>query len=66
LAAGQADGAIEMYKTVHQFDEAIAVAESRRHPAAKQMREDYFGHLLATRQVAPLNGTPLLIHRHAP
>eukprot|EP00618_Florenciella_parvula_P017071 CAMPEP_0119543784 /NCGR_PEP_ID=MMETSP1344-20130328/54343_1 /TAXON_ID=236787 /ORGANISM="Florenciella parvula, Strain CCMP2471" /LENGTH=1740 /DNA_ID=CAMNT_0007588171 /DNA_START=113 /DNA_END=5335 /DNA_ORIENTATION=- len=50
LAQGQTDDTIAMYKTVHQFDEAIAVAESRKHPDATRMRQDYFQHLLDTRQ----------------
>ena len=50
LVAGQTDAAIAMYRTVQQFDEAIAVAESRRHPDAATMRESYLSHLLSTRQ----------------
>lgn len=50
LAQGRADEAIDMYRTLHQFDEAIAVAESQRHADAARMRESYFQHLLDTRQ----------------
>jgi intraflagellar transport protein 172 len=50
LGAGQTESAISMYKQVRQFDEAIAVADSRKHPDAGRMREDYLAHLLSTRQ----------------
>jgi intraflagellar transport protein 172 len=50
LAHNQTDEAINMYQTVHQFDEAIAVADSRKHADAAQMREDYFALLKRTNQ----------------
>jgi intraflagellar transport protein 172 len=50
LGSGQTEPAIEMYRKVKQFDEAIIVAESRKHPEASRMRDDYLAHLLSTRQ----------------
>jgi len=50
LSQGQTQEAINVYQLLHQFDEAIAVAETRQHPDAARMREDYFQHLLDTRQ----------------
>jgi len=50
LAQGRTDEAIEMYQTLHQFEDAIRVAESRRHPDAKQMRGEIFQLMLDSRQ----------------
>jgi len=50
LDQGETEEAIKMYQTVHQFDEAIVVAESRSHPKSQEMRDEYLRHLLETRQ----------------
>lgn len=49
---GKVDEAIEMYQTLHRWDEAIAVAESRGHSAAADMRQQYAQYLLDSGQEA--------------
>jgi intraflagellar transport protein 172 len=42
---GQVDEAIEMYQTLHRWDDAIKVAEQASHKDVEQMKSDYFGYL---------------------
>ena len=44
---GQVDEAIEMYQTLHRWDDAIKVAEQASHPDVEQMKSDYFGEYLS-------------------
>lgn len=50
LDAGKTDEAIVMYQTLHRFDEAIAVAESRSHGDAGRMKHEYLDFLLRSGQ----------------
>ena len=50
LMQGKTDEAIEMYQMLHRHDQAIAVAESRSHPDAQQMKAQFFQRLLSTGQ----------------
>jgi intraflagellar transport protein 172 len=50
LGQGQTDEAIEMYQTMHQYDEAIQVADSKQHPQAEEMRKNYYDYLLKSGQ----------------
>ncbi|GBG27682.1 Intraflagellar transport protein 172-like [Hondaea fermentalgiana] len=52
LEQGQSDEAVEMYQTLHQWDEAIRVAEERNHPEAEDMRASYFDYLVSSGQEA--------------
>jgi intraflagellar transport protein 172 len=45
------DDAILMYKELHRWDEAVQIAESRGHPLASQLRQQYVEWLLKTGQV---------------
>lgn len=47
---GQADYAINMYKQMHQWSEALTVAESKNHPSGPKLRQDFYTYLLATKQ----------------
>ena len=49
-ARAQVEEAIEMYQTLHRWDEAIAVAEARAHPEAANMRQQYFQYLVESNQ----------------
>ena len=42
---GQVEEAIEMYQTLHRWDDAIKVAEQASHPEVEQMKTDYFAYL---------------------
>lgn len=48
--AGKVEDAIAMWRSMHRWDEALALAESRGHPRAPAMRTEYFNHLLSTGQ----------------
>mmetsp|Transcript_15284 Transcript_15284/g.25210 ORF Transcript_15284/g.25210 Transcript_15284/m.25210 type:complete len:1767 (+) Transcript_15284:218-5518(+) len=50
LEQGQVEEAMEMYQEMHRWDEAIAVAESKNHPEAKNLRNNYYHWLLETNQ----------------
>lgn len=50
LEHGQTDDTIIMYQNMHQWDEAIRVAEERGDPEAAQMKSDYFEYLLTSGQ----------------
>uniref|UniRef100_A0A7S2RUI0 Intraflagellar transport protein n=1 Tax=Mucochytrium quahogii TaxID=96639 RepID=A0A7S2RUI0_9STRA len=50
LEQGQTDEAVEMYQILHQWDEAIRVAEERNHPEAEEMKTSYFDYLLSSGQ----------------
>eukprot|EP00937_MAST-01D_sp_MAST-1D-sp2_P002340 g2340.t1 len=50
VGQGKTDEAIEMYQTMHQYDEAIQVAEARQHPQAGEMRKNYHDYLLKSAQ----------------
>ena len=38
----QVEEAIEMYQTLHRWEEAIVVAEQRQHPETQEMRQNYY------------------------
>ncbi|KAA0161786.1 hypothetical protein FNF31_03572 [Cafeteria roenbergensis] len=50
LDAGKTDEAVMMYQTMHRFDEAIAVAESRGHGDTERMKREYLDFLLRSGQ----------------
>ena len=50
VEAGKSDEAIEMYQTLHRWDEAIMVAQEVGHGDAAQMKRDYFDYLRDTSQ----------------
>ena len=50
LTQGKTKEAIEMHRMLRQYDEAIAVAESRGDDQAAAMRQQYYQHLLDSRQ----------------
>lgn len=56
LEQGQSEEAVEMYQTLHQWDEAIRVAEDRAHPEAEEMRTSYFEYLVSSGQEARAAG----------
>jgi len=47
---GKVDDAIEMYQSLHRWDEAIRVAETTGHAQAADMRRQYFQYLLESGQ----------------
>ena len=47
---GKVDECIEMYQTLHRWDDAIRVADSRNHPQREEMRRQYFQYLLESGQ----------------
>lgn len=50
LQQGHTDEAIEMYQTMHQYEQAIQVAETRGHPQAEEMKRNYYDYLLKSGQ----------------
>ncbi|CAF1215295.1 unnamed protein product [Adineta steineri] len=52
LENGDVDKAIDMYRTMHHWDEAISVAERKRHPQAEELRSTYYKWLMDTKQIA--------------
>lgn len=52
LENGDVEKAIDMYRTLHHWDEAINVAERKRHPQADELRSTYYRWLLDTKQIA--------------
>ena len=46
----QMDTAIEMYKSMHMWNELLDLAELRAPQKAQQLREEYFSHLIETGQ----------------
>jgi intraflagellar transport protein 172 len=50
LEQGRVDDAILMYKELHQWDAALAVAQLRGHPQTGQLRQQYFEWLERTGQ----------------
>lgn len=50
VAQGQVDGAIEMYQTMQQWDQAIRVAEARNHEDCDSMKRNYYSYLIESRQ----------------
>lgn len=50
LEQGALDEAIDMYKCMNKWDEAVSVADSRGHPAADTLRRERMDWLLQTRQ----------------
>ena len=47
---GKVDECIEMYQTMHKWDEALRVADMRNHPQRDEMRNQYFQYLLESGQ----------------
>ncbi|CAF1105880.1 unnamed protein product [Rotaria sp. Silwood1] len=52
LENGDVDKAIDMYRSMHHWDEAIAVADRKRHPQADELRSTYYKWLIDTKQIA--------------
>ncbi|CAF3826487.1 unnamed protein product, partial [Rotaria magnacalcarata] len=52
LENGDVDKAIDMYRTMHHWDEAISVADRKRHPQADELRSTYYKWLIDTKQIA--------------
>ncbi|XP_063226619.1 intraflagellar transport protein 172 homolog isoform X1 [Bacillus rossius redtenbacheri] len=50
LEQNQLDEAISMYRSLHKWDEALALAEMKGHPRLGALREEYMGWLTDTRQ----------------
>ncbi|XP_043216719.1 intraflagellar transport protein 172 homolog isoform X2 [Amphibalanus amphitrite] len=50
LDNNQVDSVIRMYQNMNKWDEALQVAETRRHPELPQLRANYHQWLMATRQ----------------
>jgi intraflagellar transport protein 172 len=50
LTQNKVDECIEMYQKLLKFDQAIRVAELRRHPEAAEMRQAYYQYLLDNNQ----------------
>ena len=50
LEQGQADQTIDMYKALHKWDDALAVAEAKRHENLDQLQADYHQYLADTNQ----------------
>jgi intraflagellar transport protein 172 len=52
LENGDVDKAIDMYRTMHHWDDAISVADRKRHPQADELRSTYYKWLIDTKQIA--------------
>ena len=52
IEQGKVEEAVEMYQTLHRWDDAIGVAEMQGHPRAVEMKEEYMQYLLESRQEA--------------
>jgi len=52
LENGDVDKAIDMYRTMHHWDEAITVADRKRHHQADELRSTYYKWLIDTKQIA--------------
>lgn len=50
LEQGQADQTIEMYKSLHKWDDALAVAEAKRHENLDELQASYQQYLTDTKQ----------------
>lgn len=50
LEQGQTDASIEMYKSLHKWDDAIAVSEARRHDGLDELKASYNTYLMETKQ----------------
>ncbi|CAF0950446.1 unnamed protein product [Didymodactylos carnosus] len=52
LENSDVDKAIDMYRTLHHWDEAIYVAERKHHPQADELKQIYYKWLKDTKQIA--------------
>lgn len=50
LEQGMTTEAIELYKSMHKWDEAMSIAISRSHPQRQKLQQEYFDFLVATKQ----------------
>uniref|UniRef100_A0A8D0C2Z7 IFT80/172/WDR35 TPR domain-containing protein n=1 Tax=Salvator merianae TaxID=96440 RepID=A0A8D0C2Z7_SALMN len=50
LEQNAVEEAMEMYQQLHKWEECIAVAEAKNHPALEKLRQDYYEWLLQTQQ----------------
>lgn len=50
LEQGETDRAIEMYQSLHKWDEAIEVAEAKNHPGLADLKANYDDYLARTHQ----------------
>ena len=50
LEQGQVDEAMEMYQELHKWDEALAIAEAKRHPELEDLRTKYLQWLMKSGQ----------------
>ena len=57
IEQGKVEEAVEMYQTLHRWDDAIAVAETQGHPRAAEMKDEYF-------QVRSTRAQQLLLASH--
>jgi len=50
VSQGRTDEAIEMYQTLHHFEDAIRVADATQHPDCDNIRSDIFAYFLDSNQ----------------
>jgi intraflagellar transport protein 172 len=50
LQQGQVEAAIDMYRQLHKWEDALAVAESKSHPCVPHLKKEYFEYLISTGQ----------------
>lgn len=50
IEQGRMDDAIHMYKSLHKWEDAVTIAETRGHPLAGELKSQYFEWLGKTNQ----------------
>jgi len=50
LEQGRTDDAIQMYQSMHKWDDAITVAEAKNHPEVETLKQNYESYLSQTHQ----------------
>lgn len=65
LESGRVDAAIDMYKSMHKWDAAVAVAELTNHGELEHLRKGYYAWLTETGQVCCCCTAPLPSHHRS-